>query len=992
MSGSVLVVEDSPAQAALLVADLTAAGFSVRHVPDGEAALASLLEEPFDIVLSDVVMPGIDGYELCRRAKELDRDLPVVLLTSLDDPIEIVRALDAGADNFLRKPYLADQLVSRVRTMLYHREMRVSGRAAMGLEVMLRDKRFLITAERQQILDLLVSSFEDLVTSNRDLRSREVALTEAEVKLRAQLDATEASRRRISTILDAAPHAMVIIDDAGTITDVSDRMCELVGIERRFLLGQPVDRVSRFFDGSGQPLPIEERPIANALASGGHVEAGTSFDLFLQRSDGSLVPVIARAAPVRDRVGHTMAMVGVLQEIGTLSAHDRVTKLPNQTLFADRVARALATAEVVDRAGPWVAVVAIVLDRFATLSENLTPAEIDVMLGEVADRLRRCVTDPDTGVASGSAGYFGRDLFAAVLPGLEDELDGVHRAQAMAAFLTAEPVQVGDAGVAFSVTVGVAVDDGTSDDSVGLVSSAVAAARRPDRAGPGRVEIADPAVNARAGDWLRRESELREAIEAGQLLVHYQPEVNLRTGRVWGVEALVRWQHPEHGLLRPDAFLPLADESGLIAPLGWYVLREACRQAVAWRHEPFPGAATLSMSVNIDATQLGDADLAGRVAAVLDETGLAPDRLILEVTEHGVTGEPQQTAARLRELKALGVRIAIDDFGTGYSSLTQLRHFPVDLLKVDQTFVARMTEEAEDAAIVASTIRLARELGIVAVAEGVETEEQLVGLRQLDCDLAQGYHWAPPMAAGDLATWCAANPQPGGLVRSIATTSDVVPVDEAVAFLVQELRSPLTIIGSRAAHALEADPHDAMEVLQAIRRSAGELDRRISMLDDMRMADQGALHLQLEQIAVDGLVDRVVSDLLLQLVPHEITSHGEPGLVVRGDPTRLGQAIANLLYNAAAFSPPTAPIEISVVGADDIVEISVRDHGEGVAADRRPELFRRFARLGSHRQGVGIGLYLARSIARAHGGEAGYEPAPDGGSTFTISLPRVPTP
>jgi DNA-binding response OmpR family regulator len=251
----ILVVEDSPSQAAVLTADLESAGFEVSCAKDGETALELLERLDVDLVLTDLVMPGIDGHELCRRVKARDKSLPVVLLTSLDDPIEIVHGLEAGADNFLRKPYRAAQLVSRIETVLYHRDMRAGGRAAMGLEVLLRDQPFLITAERQQILDLLIASFEDLVDTVHTLRDRERELQESEEQLRNQLDATERERRRIEAVFEAAPNPMVITDAHGRITDASDSLCALLGTSRQHLIGRDVREAACFEDASGRPRP-----------------------------------------------------------------------------------------------------------------------------------------------------------------------------------------------------------------------------------------------------------------------------------------------------------------------------------------------------------------------------------------------------------------------------------------------------------------------------------------------------------------------------------------------------------------------------------------------------------------------------------------------------------------------------------------------------------------------------------------------------------------
>ena len=981
----ILAVEDSPAQAALVVADLEDEGFDVTLAVDGEQALERLAEAPYDLVLSDVVMPGIDGYGLCRAVKAAHPELPVILLTSLTDPMEIVHALEAGADNFLRKPYDRAQLSARVRAALAPRGAAPGGGGvADAAEVVLADRRVRVSAERQQILGLLLSSFEDLVVSNKELHERELALRAAQEQLRVQLDATEQERRRIATVLGAAPQAMVILAPDGTITDVSDDLCRLVGVAPHALVGRPVDEVLAFADATGRRLGRDESPLAVARREARPVERGASFDLYLERADGAQLPVIVRTAPVHDGRESVLGVVAAVQEIGALASHDPVTKLPHQGVFADRVARAVSAAPA---GGGGAAVLVVVIDRFDLLRENVTAEEASAFLAGLADRLRAGLH----GAVDGSAAYFGHDTFAAVLR-VADEVDARRWAQHLASRLAREPLDVGGLELAVSVSVGVVVDVGSStDDPVRLVSAAATAARRASAAGGDRVVMADPAADARAGDWLQRRAALRTAIEEGQLRLHYQPVVDVRTGRPSAVEALVRWQHPDHGLLGPDAFLPLAREAGLIAPLGWWVLDEACREAASWRAGATPELAHLSVSVNLDAQQLADPAMARRVAATLTRTGLDPSALVLEITENGVTDDPDQAAERLRSLKALGVRVAIDDFGTGYSSLVQLRRFPVDSLKIDKSFVDGMTSEAEDAAIVASTVRLARALGIDVVAEGVETEEQLVQLRVLGCDLGQGYHWARPVPPDELHRWSTA----AARAASEATAADSAPaeaddaqaaLDELVAYLVHELRSPLTVISGYARMAVDDDPSIG-DVLDPILRGAADMEQRIATLADTRAVSQGTMVLDLQTIDLVDLVRTLVHDLGPQLRPHPLTVEGDEPVLARVDTTRVGQAVTNLLTNAAKFSPPTAPIEVTVRAGASRAAIVVRDHGPGVPEERRPELFRRFARLGSRVRGMGVGLYLVRAIARAHGGDAHYEPAAGGGSCFGLSLP-----
>ena len=748
MSATILAVEDSPTQRARLGAELAAAGFEVVLAADGVEALERLGDRRCDLVLTDVVMPRIDGYELCRRVKAAHADLPVVVLTSLSDPTEIVRGLEAGADNFLRKPYQPDQLVGRLRSILAATQRRVAGRADTAPEVVVRGQRFTITAERQQMLDLLVSSFADLVEVNEQLHQREQALVEARDELTAQLHATELERQRLDALLWAVPQAIAIADDAGVVTEVSDRFLAIAGLDRDAVVGRRASDSARLRSATGEPLPDAEHPIALVLSGRrDFVEVGTSFDVLLDSATGS-VPVIIRAAPVRDHSGAISAAVAVVEGIGALSNHDLLTRLPNHAIFVDRVSR---TAQESAAQHSTYGILAVALDRFERLRASMPPSAVDDIVGGLAARLRTLI-ERDTGEwMRASASYFADDMFGIILPDLADETDGVRLAHELAAHLSARAVADG-VTVDLTATVAVVFDDGSSADPVQLVTSAIRAARQASGSGGGTVEIVDPSVGERASDMLRREAELRDALDRDELELHYQPIVAVDDGRPVGMEALVRWRHPRRGLLPPIEFVPLAEDSGLVIPLGWWVLGQACRDAARWRRE-LPVGEELFVSVNMAASQLNLPDVAERVALVLAETGLDPTGLRIEVTETGVVADADTAAGRLAELTARGVGVAIDDFGTGYSSLLQLRRFPVRAIKIDRAFVGAMIEEPDDAAIVAASLSLALAMDLTVVAEGVETAAQCQALQRLGCPLGQGYLWSPPLPASRLEAW-----------------------------------------------------------------------------------------------------------------------------------------------------------------------------------------------------------------------------------------------
>ena len=745
----VLAVEDSPTQAEVLRADLEDGGFTVTLAHSGGDALRLLADaRSFDLVVSDVVMPGMDGYQLCKAVKDepATRHLPVVLLTSLTDPLDVVHGLEAGADNFIRKPYQAQQLVSRLMTTLHNRELRTSGRMQMGIELSFLDRHFTITAERQQILDLLISTFEELVVTSREIREREEELARANSLVAEQLDVAEIERNRLQGVLDAVPMAMVVVDADGRISHASNAAAVLFETSVEELHGRTPADAATFVDVDGKPLSPQARPLRQALESGGTSTLGSSFDVFLLRSDGTRMPVLLQASPFYDERGGPAGAIGAAQVLGGLALVDPVTGLPGNTAFAARVADILAVP------GGEAAVLILAIDRF-DLARMASGADAgDRLRAAMGRRLRACLDELRAARSSRDhmLAYLGGDQFGVVVGGAGDHLDTYRLAEGLRTALTEAGTDEGGDDIGLIASVGVAV--GSAPTDAGQLLAAVGAAlRRAREAGGGRIEMFDPAASREALDRMQLELDLRQAVERGELLLHYQPAIDLLTGRLVGFEALARWQHERLGYIPPDVFVSIAEESDLIVTMGRYLLGTACRQVRAWEAV---GLCTdgVHVAVNLSAVQLRP-ELVEEVRSVIEETGIDAGRLVLEVTETAAMADPETTAAVLDAIRRLGVRFALDDFGTGYSSLAYLNRLRFDQLKLDRTFVAGMLEGGPDAAIAQSVIALGHSLGVQVLAEGVETEEQVQALRDLGCDLAQGYHFArplTPLAAAEL--------------------------------------------------------------------------------------------------------------------------------------------------------------------------------------------------------------------------------------------------
>jgi diguanylate cyclase (GGDEF)-like protein/PAS domain S-box-containing protein len=460
--------------------------------------------------------------------------------------------------------------------------------------------------------------------------------------------------------------------------------------------------------------------------------------------DGQMFWSDAYLAPVRDESGEVNHFVVVLYDITATKRYqaelefqanrDTLTGLANRNLLHDRLHQASAYA---GRYGHPVWVLSLNLDRFKFINDTLGHRAGDALLKNVADRLRNAVRETDT-VARLSA-----DEFVLILPERMDENLSPAVVQRIMDVI-AQPILIEGYEFVMASSIGIAVCPTDGVDAENLIKHAGIAMYRAKEMGRNNFQFYTSAMNESAMERLRIEGDLRNALEREEFVLHYQPQVDLHTGRILGMEALIRWQHPKLGTVPPARFIGLAEEMGLIVPIGVWVLRTACRQSVAWQNA---GLGQIRIAVNLSARQFYQQDLAASIKAVLDETGIASHLLELELTESMMMSDVEHAVGILRNLKAIGVHLSIDDFGTGYSSLAYLKRFPIDLLKIDQSFVRDITVDPDDAAIVLSIISLAHSLRLKVIAEGVETEAQLGYLQRHGCDYMQGYYFSRPLPA-----------------------------------------------------------------------------------------------------------------------------------------------------------------------------------------------------------------------------------------------------
>ncbi|MEY2454374.1 MAG: hypothetical protein QOD92_3948 [Acidimicrobiaceae bacterium] len=551
--------------------------------------------------------------------------------------------------------------------------------------------------------------------------------------------------------LDATADGILVVDLDGGIASFNERFAEMWQLPEAvlasrddsvalgFVLGQLVDPDSfaaKVRELYSQP-EAESRDLID-FKDGRVVERYSKP----QRVAGE---VVGRVWSFRD-ITETKRLEG---ELAHQAFHDSLTNLPNQALFRDRVEHALTR---VQRLHTRVAVLFVDLDNFKTVNDSLGHTVGDELLVAVTARLERCLRQGDT------AARLGGDEFAVLLEDLNTTDGATAIAERIIAALR-QPFAIVGKEVFIGASIGVAFDaPGAGTDQ--LLRNADLAMYTAKLRGRGRCQVFEPEMHTAAVERLEVEADLRRACERDEFRVHYQPIVDVRTGWIGGVEALVRWEHPTRGLLAPAAFIPLAEETGLIQVIGRKVLQEACLQVRAWQLE-LDTVPRLNVSVNLSPRQLSDPKLLSDVTTALETAGLAAESLTLEITESAMMHDTETAVARLKELKALGVSLAVDDFGTGYSSLSYLQRFPIDSLKIDRSFVAGIDGDAEQSALARAIVRLAQTLQLQAVAEGVETESQLERLRELGCRYAQGFYLAMPQDAESIGALLKA-PRAGG--------------------------------------------------------------------------------------------------------------------------------------------------------------------------------------------------------------------------------------
>jgi diguanylate cyclase (GGDEF)-like protein/PAS domain S-box-containing protein len=560
----------------------------------------------------------------------------------------------------------------------------------------------------------------------------------------ANIEALFEEKERAQVTLDSIGDAVISTDVEGRVTYLNFVAERLTGWTAKEAIGRALEDVFQIIDANSR----DTVPNPMMIAAQENKTVGLTPNCVLIRRDGAESAIEDSAAPIHDRRGQVTGAVMVFHDVSAaralsqrmayLAQHDSLTELPNRILLNDRLAQAIA---MVRRHDQRLAVLYLDVDRFKYINDSLGHASGDRLLKSVGSRLRDCVRASDTVSRQGG------DEFVVLLCEVAHAQDAATCAEKILHALR-EPHQIDEHDIHVTASIGIVVypDDGTEAEV--LLKNADFAMYQAKDSGRNNYQFYKADLNSSATKRLALENDLRRALERREFKLYYQPIMTLPTGAISGAEALIRWQHPVRGLMHPGQFIPIAEESGLVVPLGEWVLRESCRQGNVWRDAGLP---PLALAINISAVELRAPYFVNRVRAILEETGFDPQRLELELTETFLMQDSKSTAGMLRTIKDMGVHLALDDFGTGYSSLSYMRRFPIDILKVDRSFIRDLTTDADDASIVSAIINMGKSLHMSVTAEGVETREQLNFLEGHDCPEAQGYYFSHPVVADEFA-------------------------------------------------------------------------------------------------------------------------------------------------------------------------------------------------------------------------------------------------
>ncbi|MBL0038035.1 MAG: EAL domain-containing protein [Nitrosomonadales bacterium] len=790
-----LVIEDSEDDALLLTRYLQQ-HYELIHVRvDSADGLNHALQQgEWDLVLSDHAMPGFDSFAALQIVQQRGRDLPFIIVSGAIGEDLAVAAIKAGAHDYLLKsnlkrliPAIERELqAAQARRTHFQSEQRFRAtfeQAAVGIAHVGLDGRWLrvnhklclitgcteeelLTHDRPSIT--YPDDMSDELDSMQQLLAGEVPSSTKEIRyvrkdgslvwvnltcsltrtstgepdyfieviedITARKEATE-QLRLFARIFDTINEGVVVTDSSNNIVSVNPAFSAITGYSATEAIGKNPRMLhsglmdQSFYDKMWQSIKKNGRwqgEITDRRKNGESYVEWLSIST-MKDARGEFSHYIAVVSDISERKAAEERMVYIAQ-------HDFLTNLPNRMMLHDRLAQAIAHA---GREQRKVAVMFLDLDRFKGVNDTLGHLVGDKLLKVVAGRISSVARTSDT------VSRLGGDEFAVMLPYIENTDDVATIAIKLLASIAGSCVIDGNE-IEVTTSIGISVFPEDGNDSESLIAHADAAMYQAKGNGRNNYQFFTHEMNRRTLERMAIKNKLSHALERNELFLLYQPQVDLQSGRIVGVEALIRWNHPVYGHVLPAQFIPIAEENGLIPPMGEWVLREACRQNQEWRKL---GLMKITMAVNLSAVQFRQKNLGEIIKAILYESGLAPSGLELEITEGVVMQDAEAAILLLEDMKAMGLKLSVDDFGTGYSSLSYLKRFPIDKFKIDQSFVRDLATDTDDAVIVSTIISMAHSLKLKVIAEGVETAEQLAFLKQQGCDEIQGYYFSQPVSA-----------------------------------------------------------------------------------------------------------------------------------------------------------------------------------------------------------------------------------------------------
>lgn len=689
----ILIVDDEPRLCQSLKELLELNGYHCTAATAGDAAIRSLDEQRFDLLLLDIRMPDIDGHQVMDHIKLQRLSVDVIVVSGETTFDEATWALQHGAHDFLRKPYVSEELLRSIENVLNKRRLEVENRS---IQNKLRD-----------------------------------------------------SEQRHRYFVDNSPDIIYMLDREGRFSFVNEKATSLLGYTREELIGKHYSDVVFQDDLDKVQFTFPEHRTGKRAAQDVELRLVRKNGRLAATSSGSnTITVELNAMGVYsgqeiDKENDFLGTYGVIRDISERKAaeeiinyqlyHDLLTKLPNRVLFKDRLEIALSHAK---RSGKMLAVMYLDLDGFKIINDSLGHLAGDELLQAVATRIHKCLRESDT------LARVGGDEFNLLLPEITRREDAAKIARKIIENLRA-PFVLDGQELFISVSIGIALhpDDGQDMDS--LIRNADVAMYHIKGRGKNGFEFFNQEMVAKVCPFTL-ESGLRRALDENQFSLLYQPQQDIASGEIVGMEALLRWRHPQQGLLAPSQFIPLAEETGVITDIGEWVMRAACRELARWREA---GLTSMKMAINLSAVQLYRSDFVETVLEVLEKFRIPGNRLELEITENVLMQDMEHVVRKLDILASHGIGIAVDDFGTGYSSLGYLQSLPLSMLKVDRSFVQDIQSPKENNSIISAIVAMATGLGLNLTAEGVETDIQLEYLRSVGCPLAQGFLISPPLTS-----------------------------------------------------------------------------------------------------------------------------------------------------------------------------------------------------------------------------------------------------